>query len=120
MTEVAEILIGISLLIGALFTFVGSYGLLKLDMPMKRLHGPTKAGTLGIGALLLASIIDAFVSGHGSIQHILIMAFLFMTAPISAHFIAKVHIHTGDCQTPPKPAEDSTWSTMAVVDSQEK
>jgi multicomponent K+:H+ antiporter subunit G len=119
MTGFADILIGLSLLIGALFTFVGSFGLLKLDMPMKRLHGPTKAGTLGIGALLMAAMIDSFLSGHGTIQHILIMAFLFVTAPISALFIAKVHIHTGTCQKPPQPTEDSQWATKAVVDTQE-
>lgn len=43
MSLVLDILTAVTLLIGALFTLVGSYGLLKLDDPMKRLHAPTKA-----------------------------------------------------------------------------
>ena len=40
------------------------------------------------------------------------MAFLFVTAPISANFIAKVNIHRGACDTPPPPPRDDTWSTL--------
>lgn len=109
--DIADILIALSLLIGALFTFVGSYGLMKLDDPAKRLHAPTKASTLGIGALLLASMISAFAHGDGSVHEVLIMAFLFVTAPISAQFIAKVHLHERRCQTPPRPPADTTWAT---------
>ena len=35
-TVIPEILIAICLLMGALFMLVGSFGLLKLDSPMKR------------------------------------------------------------------------------------
>ena len=105
---------GLWLLIGAIFALVGSIGLLKFNDPMTRLHAPTKVGTVGIGALLIASMINAFVIGEGSMHELLIMAFLFVTAPISANFIAKVHIHSGTCETPPKPLEDQTWSTLAA------
>ena len=37
------------ILIGAFFLLVGSYALAKLPDTMRRLHGPTKAATLGIG-----------------------------------------------------------------------
>ncbi len=110
-----DIAIAVMLVIGAGFTLVGSIGLLKLDRPLKRLHAPTKAATLGIGALLAASMVHGFTTGNGSLKEILIMAFLFVTAPISANFIAKVVIHRGRDVPPPEPPTDATWSTLDVT-----
>ncbi len=90
---IGEILVTAFLVVGGLFAAIGSYGLLKLDNPMSRLHAPTKISTLGVGGLLAASIIRSFMEGNGSLHETLVMGFLFVTAPISAHFIAKVHIH---------------------------
>ena len=100
------------LVIGAFFTLVGAIGLIKLPDGMTRLHAPTKVGTLGVGAMLCASMINSFINHEGSIHELLIMAFLFATAPISANFMAKVHIHRRACDTPPQPERDKTWSTL--------
>lgn len=100
------------LLIGSFFIFAGVLGLLKFDNPMTRLHAPTKVGTVGIGMLLVAAMSHSFLLGDASLHELLIMAFLFVTAPISANFIAKVHIHRGNCETPPAPPRDTTWSTL--------
>jgi multicomponent K+:H+ antiporter subunit G len=108
------------LLIGSGFIIIGVIGLLKFADPMTRLHAPTKVGTIGIGMLLLASISHSFVLGEGSMHELLIMAFLFVTAPISANFIAKVHIHRNDCVATPTPLRDDTWATLAVPDETEK
>lgn len=104
--------IALCLMIGTGFAMVGVIGLLKFNDSMTRLHAPTKVGTVGIGALLLASMIYFYIFGEGSFHEILIMAFLFVTAPISANFIAKVNIHRAACETPPSPAVDETWSTL--------
>ncbi|WOI56307.1 Na+/H+ antiporter subunit G [Palleronia sp. LCG004] len=114
MTEtIVDILIVFWVIVGAVFILVGSIGLVKLNSPMKRLHAPTKASTLGVGALLLASMINAFAHHDGSLHEMLIMAFLFVTAPISAHFISKVNIHRGVTDaTPPKPQNDDIWATQ--------
>ena len=109
----------ICLLIGAGFVMVGTIGLVKLNDSMTRLHAPTKVGTVGIGMLLLASILQSFAIGEPSLHEVLIMAFLFVTAPISANFIAKVNIHRQACDTPPAPARDDTWSTLNVVEDSE-
>lgn len=110
-------IVSLSLVIGSGFVLVGVIGLLKFNDPMTRLHAPTKVGTVGIGMLLLGSIIHSFDIGEPSTHELLIMAFLFVTAPISANFIAKVNIHRRACDTPPKPAQDDTWSTLNVPDS---
>ena len=112
---IATFFIAFWLLVGAVFSLVGSIGLLKFNDSMTRLHAPTKVGTVGVGALLVASMIHSHVFGGGwSVHELLIMAFLFVTAPISAYFIAKVVIHKKSCETPPSPAMDATWSTLDV------
>lgn len=110
----------VSMIIGAGFVLVGAIGLLKFNDPMTRLHAPTKVGTLGIGMLLVASVIHSFDIGRPSIHEFLIMAFLFATAPISANFIAKVNIHKRAGDTPPPPSEDTTWSTLSVETTDEQ
>lgn len=107
----------VMLLIGAIFTFVAAIGLLKLNDSMTRLHAPTKAATVGIGAFLLASMAHAYAQGTPSFHELLILAFLFVTAPISANFIAKVNMHKRACETPPTPQHDAMWSTFDVPES---
>lgn len=89
-----EIIISILVLIGAFFTLVGSIGLAKLPDFFTRLHAPTKATTLGVGAILVASsIYFSVTTDELSLHEILITFFLFLTAPISAHMMAKAAIH---------------------------
>ncbi|MFP7674710.1 Na+/H+ antiporter subunit G [Marivita sp. S0852] len=89
----AELLISIFLVISGIFGFVGSYGLIKLKDSLQRLHAPTKATTLGVGGVLIASMIYFFAkTGYVSVHELLISLFLFLTAPITANFIAKAYI----------------------------
>ena len=110
--EIGTYAVAVFLLIGAFFTLVGAIGLFRLSDAMTRLHAPTKVGTMGIGALLLASMTSGFVSGNGSFHELLIMAFLFVTAPISANFISKVNIHKKASFSPPDAPDEQTWSTL--------
>ncbi|HSG55344.1 MAG TPA: Na+/H+ antiporter subunit G [Paracoccaceae bacterium] len=97
MTLIFEILIAACLVIAGVFGLVGSYGLIKLPHPMMRLHGPTKATTLGVGGVLIASMLYTLLTtGTLSFHELLITLFLFLTAPITAHFIAKAHIATNE------------------------
>jgi multicomponent K+:H+ antiporter subunit G len=110
--------ITVCLIIGAAFAMIGTIGLLKFNDPMVRLHAPTKVGTIGIGALLLASMIHSYVFSDGSMHELLIMAFLFVTSPISANFISKVNIHRRNCDVPPVPPQDEAWSTLDVPEDE--
>lgn len=81
-------------LIGAAFTLIGSIGLYKLPDFYMRLHGPTKATTLGVGAILIASVLYfSFNTESTSLHEILVTVFLFITAPVSAHLMAKSALH---------------------------
>lgn len=99
---IADILISLFLVVGGIFGLVGSIGLIKLPDPMTRLHGPTKATTLGVGGVLIASMSVSIVIGPGvSFHELLITLFLLLTAPITAHFIAKAHLHRNPTDLPP-------------------
>ncbi|MBB1629918.1 Na+/H+ antiporter subunit G [Cupriavidus sp. UME77] len=86
----AEIATCALLLIGSVFTLVGAIGLVRLPDFFMRLHGPTKSTTLGVGGVVLASVVFFSNQGDGlSLNALLVTAFLFLTAPISAHMLAK-------------------------------
>lgn len=94
MSLVAEIIVSALLVLGGLFGLVGSFGLVKLPDQMTRLHGPTKAVTLGVGGVLLASLLwFAVFGGQGSWHELLITLFLFLTAPVTGLMIAKTNMH---------------------------
>jgi multicomponent K+:H+ antiporter subunit G len=116
METIIEGMIALMIVIGAVFLFVGSFGLAKLPDTMRRLHGPTKATTLGVGAMLIASMIYfTFVRGTAGIHEVLISLFLFLTAPVSANMIAKAHIFANkDLQKAlPPPDTCAGWATLS-------
>lgn len=112
MNVLAELLISLALVVGGVFGFVGSYGLIKLRTTPQRLHAPTKATTLGVGGVLIASMIFFYAdTGRVSVHELLITLFLFLTAPITANFIAKTYmaknLREGDL---PGSTSDCGWS----------
>ncbi|MCW8833551.1 MAG: Na+/H+ antiporter subunit G [Colwellia sp.] len=89
-----EWIISILLLIGGGFVLVGSIGLVKMPDFFMRLHGPTKATTLGMASLLTAAIIFFSTTQAGvSMKEVLISLFLLLTAPISGYMMIKSAIH---------------------------
>jgi multicomponent K+:H+ antiporter subunit G len=114
MTALAEYAVAALLALGGIFGLIGSFGLLKLKDPMQRLHAPTKATTIGVGAALIASALDLMLVGKGiTWQEILVAAFLFLTAPLSALYLAKTHLlWTVDPSTLPKTGTDADWATL--------
>ncbi|NQD96056.1 Na+/H+ antiporter subunit G [Pseudomonas sp. CrR25] len=85
-----EALVALSLLLGSLFALIGAIGLYRLPDFFMRLHGPTKSTTLGVGGMVIASLIYFGAQGAGiSLHELLITLFLFITAPVSAHMLAK-------------------------------
>jgi multicomponent K+:H+ antiporter subunit G len=94
MAFLLELLVSFLIVVGGVFALVGSYGLIKLPDLMSRLHAPTKATTLGVGGTLLASMVYFAAFGGGfTVHELLITLFLFLTAPITANFLAKAYMH---------------------------
>ena len=107
-----QIVLAVFLVTAGIFGLVGSFGLIKLPDPMTRLHAPTKATTLGVGGVLIASMLYFFFAkGHLSFHELMITLFLFLTAPITAHFLAKANLHTNVARDEvPPPAGDRPWA----------
>lgn len=95
MATAVELIVSILLIVGAGFALVGSIGLARLPDFYMRLHGPTKATTLGVGGMVVASLIFFSYQEEGiSLHEVLIALFLFITAPVSAHIVSKAALHT--------------------------
>ncbi|WP_420396359.1 Na+/H+ antiporter subunit G [Nioella sp.] len=112
MSIVAEILVSFALVVSGIFGLVGSFGLVKLKNTLQRLHAPTKATSLGVGGVLIASMIYFYAKyGQVSFHELLITLFLFLTAPITANFIAKAYMarNLGDKDVPETTGEYG-WS----------
>lgn len=111
MIAAIDALVAALIIFGAALTLIGSIGLVRFQDFYARLHGPTKATTLGVGSLLLAAVISSAAHGEGLRLHkILITLFLFMTAPVSAHLLAKAGLRlkldagaAGDPDAEPEP-----------------
>lgn len=90
---VLDLLTGVFLLGGAVFALIGSIGLVRLPDIFTRLHGPTKATTMGVGGILLGSILFFSVREGVSLHEMLVSLFLFLTAPVSAYLISQAALH---------------------------
>ena len=112
-----EILLSVLLLIGGLFALVGALGLLRFPDFYMRLHAPTKATTLGVGGLLLASMGAAWWRGDTGVPELMITLFLFITAPISAHLLARAALHLDLPGAVARPPPDASASPESARDT---
>jgi multicomponent K+:H+ antiporter subunit G len=114
MLLLAELIVAIFVILAGIFGLAGSFGLVKLRDTMKRVHGPTKATTLGIGSALIASMLYfLLIEGQVSFHELLITLFMFLTAPITANFIAKTYILRNEAKDDlPPSATNYGWSVF--------
>jgi multicomponent K+:H+ antiporter subunit G len=111
----ADILAALLLVAGAGFALVGSWGLAKLGDFYKRLHGPSKATTLGVGCVLAVSALVFALHGQASLHEGLVLLFLFITAPVSAHLLVKAALQRSG-GVPPLPAAAASKADAAARD----
>jgi multicomponent K+:H+ antiporter subunit G len=88
-----QILVAVALVVGGVFALVGALGLLRFPDFYMRLHAPTKATTLGVGGVLVASLGVTWAQGGFGVHELLITLFLFITAPVSANLMSKAALH---------------------------
>jgi len=110
-----EGLISILIVVGACFVLVGSIGLIRLEDLYSRLHGPTKATTLGLGAMLIASVLYfTILDGELSLHELLVSIFLFLTAPASAHMLARAGLFKGVHNVTRGPGDDDAFPEITA------
>ncbi len=88
MTMVIEAVAAVLLMLGGFLAFAAALGLLRMPDVYIRMHASTKAGTLGVGLIVLSLVLvggEASVVGKG----LAIFAFIVLTAPIGAHLIGR-------------------------------
>jgi multicomponent Na+:H+ antiporter subunit G len=89
-----DIIVSVLIVLGGGFAAVAGLGLLRLPDVFIRMHASTKAGTLGVGLIVLGVSVH-FASSLVITKALLIIAFLFLTAPVGAHLIARAAYRRG-------------------------
>jgi multicomponent K+:H+ antiporter subunit G len=90
----ADSLASILVLSGALLTLIGSIGLLRLPNLFARIHAPTLGNTLGLGCVLLASILVASIHAERLVfQEVLITLFVVATSPVTATLLMRAGMY---------------------------
>jgi multicomponent Na+:H+ antiporter subunit G len=101
MTDVLALIVAIA---GALFVLVAGVGLLRMPDLFTRMHGASKAATLGNLLIVLAAALW-FGDGWTVARVAMIAAFLLVTAPIAAHVLARAGAAAG-CELAPETTVD--------------
>lgn len=82
-------LIGITFItIGLIFDFFGCLGLVRLPDVYNRLQAATKCVTLGTCSIMFGTFLIVGTTAAG-IKALVCIAFLLLTAPVSAHALAR-------------------------------
>ncbi|NJP06309.1 MAG: monovalent cation/H(+) antiporter subunit G [Chloroflexaceae bacterium] len=89
MMTVTEIVILIFILIGIILVFIAALGTLKFPDVYARMSATSKAATLGVAAIIFAAGIYFHTNISIMTRAGAVIAFLFMTAPVSAHMLAR-------------------------------
>ncbi|MEM9108175.1 MAG: monovalent cation/H(+) antiporter subunit G [Pseudomonadota bacterium] len=94
MDSLFAILIALMIIVGSAFTLIAALGLIRLPDVYTRMHAASKAGTLGSGVVLIALGLES--GDPGTLTRSLAgVAFFVLTAPISAHLLAKASYAVG-------------------------
>lgn len=101
--SIVDVIVSFLVLAGAGFALLSSIGLARFPDLLTRLHGPSKATTLGIGSLLLASMVAFSHDGALSVHELVITMFLVITTPVGAQFLARAALR----RDAPSPARET-------------
>lgn len=82
------------LLIGALFLLLAAIGVLRMPDLLTRMQAATKASTLAIACIMLAAAVH-FSDLVVTTRALAVIAFFFLTAPVTAHLIARASYSVG-------------------------
>lgn len=90
----AAILTALLLLLGAGLALTGSVGLLRLGSFYDRMHAPTLGSTLGVGCILIASMVCFSLLQTRSVVHeVLIGIFMVATTPVTLTLLARAALY---------------------------
>lgn len=76
------------LITGTTFALLASIAVVRMPDLYTRMHGATKCATLGVGCTILAATVQ-FAKLETTTVAILVIGFMFLTAPVAAHMIGR-------------------------------
>lgn len=83
-----EVIISVLVLSGSFFILVAALGVVRLGDLYSRMHATTKATSFGI-LLMIAGVILFFSTWVVLLKGLLVLVFIYLTAPLAAHSIAR-------------------------------
>lgn len=86
--ELNEWITAILILVGSLFMLIAAIGILRFGDVYSRLHATTKSTSFGV-LLLIVGVSVFFGEPWVYLKGALIIVFIYLTAPLAAHSIAK-------------------------------
>jgi multicomponent Na+:H+ antiporter subunit G len=89
-----DTIIGILVSFGAIFVLLAAIGLIRMPDTYLRISVTTKAATLGVGLVLMGTTLY-FSNADVASQAFVIILFIFLTAPVSAHLIGRASYFIG-------------------------
>lgn len=89
-----QVLVAILLVLGALFYLISAIGTLRFPDLYIRMHAATKASAFASG-LMLFGVMLHFAEVAVTLEALLIIAFVFLTAPIAGHMIGRAAYYLG-------------------------
>jgi len=90
----AALLTSVLVLLGASLTFIGTIGLLRFKTFYARVHAPTLGTTLGIGCILIASILlFSVLQSRPAFHEVLIAIFVTITTPVTLMLLVSAALH---------------------------
>ncbi|WP_342772624.1 monovalent cation/H(+) antiporter subunit G [Oceanobacillus piezotolerans] len=90
-----EMITSVFILIGAFFTLLSAIGVLRLPDVYSRMHAAGKSSTLGVSSIMLATFIYFIPEDVFLVKVLLVIPFLFMTAPLSALLVNRSAYRNG-------------------------
>jgi multicomponent Na+:H+ antiporter subunit G len=95
-TGIYELIVGLFILLGAIISLVATFGAIRFPDVYTRNHAISKSTTLSVMMILLGTFFYfIFFEGHFNSRVLLAIAFIFMTAPVSGHLIARAAYNSG-------------------------
>jgi multicomponent Na+:H+ antiporter subunit G len=91
---IADLVAAGLVLVGGAFMLLAGVGVLRMPDLFTRMQAATKGATLGAGCLLLAVAVH-FRNLDVSARAVLVIVFVFLTAPVAAHLIARAAYAVG-------------------------
>lgn len=90
----AALLTALFVLVGAALAFTGSLGLLRFRTFYERVHAPTLGTTLGLGCVLIASMIAFSALRSRPVLHeVLIAICVTMTTPVTLMLLTRAALY---------------------------